>query len=249
MARTLYTYIGAGQVYLRRLDTSFGLLPVGDAETLNLAVETEDITKQQHSQTGGGNLDKVTRVTKVGVTLALSELSPENVALAMYGSASAVSVTPVVDEDQVAYTGALVKFNNAPDTSVAYVVKNDAGDTTYVKDTDYTVSALGITMITGGGITSGDTIKVSYTPMASDVVELLSNSGYSYELVFEGLNEANGGKAQPIDLYRVKFSPAADLGLITDEFGSLTVEGEALVDSAITGAGLSRFGKIWIPTA
>ncbi|MDO6749014.1 hypothetical protein, partial [Gilvimarinus sp. 1_MG-2023] len=64
-----------------------------------------------------------------------------------------------------------------------------------------------------------------------------------YELVFEGLNEANGGVAQPLTLYRNKFSPTTGLGLITDEFGTMTIECEALEDTSKTGAGISRYCK------
>lgn len=247
MPRNTFTYIGAGQVYLRRRDTNFGLLPIADAGALSLAIETEEITQPQHTQVGGGNLDKIDRITKMGLSLTLSEQRPADMAMMLYGTTTAVAAATVTGEAQTAYEGALVMFDKQPDVSVAYVVKNQAGDATYVAGTDYNVTQLGITIIAGGGISSGDVISVSYTALATNALEILVNSGFEYELVFEGLNEANGGVAQPVVLYRCKFSPAANLDLITSEFANPELSGEVLVDTSITGAGLSRYGKIWVP--
>lgn len=248
MTRKVFTYIGAGQVYLRRRDTAHGLLPIADAGALQISFEEESISQSQHTQVGGGNLDVVNRVSNMGLALTLSEMRPEQVAMAVYGEATAAVITPVVDEEHTAYEGALVMFDKAPDSAVAYVVKNQAGDTTYVLDTDYTVTQLGIIPVVGGGIADASVVSVSYTPVAADVVEMLVNSGYEYELVFEGLNEANGGRAQPVVLYRVKFGLTSSMDLITSEFANPELAGQVLVDTSITGAGLSRYGKMWIPT-
>ncbi|MDO6804319.1 hypothetical protein Q4595_17865, partial [Wenyingzhuangia sp. 1_MG-2023] len=107
MSRNVYTYIGAGQVYLRRLDIAHGLLPIGDVSELELSIETDEITLTQHTQPGGGNLDKVERISSMGVSLTLAELKPENVAMALYGDATVVAAAEVVDESHtVAATGA-----------------------------------------------------------------------------------------------------------------------------------------------
>ena len=101
--------------------------------------------------------------------------------------------------------------------------------------------------------------NVAQIRMAGEIVMITRNSpttyyedrtgptGYEYELVFEGLNEANGGQAQPVVLYRCKFSPTSGLDLITEEFANLSLSGEVLVDTTKTGVGISRYGKIWNP--
>tara|TARA_R110002167_G_scaffold188319_1_gene389827 strand:- start:11652 stop:12401 length:750 start_codon:yes stop_codon:yes gene_type:complete len=248
MARNVFTYIGAGQVYLQRLDQSTGLLPIGDVSALELAIETSEITLTQHTQAGGGNLDKIDRIDSFGLSMTLSELSKESIAMALYGDSATVAAGTVTDEqhDNIVL-GALLKFENQPDASVAPTVTNTAKDVTYVAGTDYTVTSLGIIPMTAGSITADSSILVSYTKLGVDVVQLLTNSGYEYGLVFEGLNEANSGIAQPIELYRIKFSPTSGLGLITEEFGSLELSGEALVDTTKTGNGVSRYGKMYIP--
>ncbi len=247
MARTVYTYIGAGQVFLERLDQQNGLLPIADASELQLSIETSEVTQKQHTQVGGGNLDKINRVDSLSLTLALGELKTTELAMALYGDASVVAAAAVTGESHVVRAGALVMFDNPPDTTVDYVVKNQDGTITYDVGTDYTVTSLGIFAVDGGGIAEGGTVQVEYTKQAGDAIQMLVNSGYEYRLVFEGLNEANGGIAQPVVLHRCKFSPASGLGLITEEFGNLSLEGEALIDVTKVGSGLSRYGTIWNP--
>lgn len=246
MGRNLYTYVGAGKVYLRKIGAVTGLLPVGDASQLQLSIETNALTLPQHSQAGGGNLDKITRVTALKVALTLSELSPANVAMAVQGAAAAVQSAAVSDEVHAGIVkGALVEFLYQPD--MAEVVSVVAGDdSALTPGVDYELTPLGLIPLTDAAVASG--VKVGYQKIPVTAIELLSGISGMYELVFEGLNEANGGIAQPVKLYRVQFDPVASLDLITDDFGNIALTGEALVDSSKTGVGLSRYGKIWIPS-
>jgi hypothetical protein len=91
---------------------------------------------------------------------------------------------------------------------------------------------------------AGVAIAVGYTNLAVDVVEAMTNSGDEFEMVFDGLNEAESGKPVVVTAHRIKWSPTSGLGFIGDEFGELPLEGSVLSDAAITGAGLSRFFKV-----
>jgi hypothetical protein len=75
------------------------------------------------------------------------------------------------------------------------------------------------------------------------VIEAMTGSGDEYELIFDGLNEAETDKAVIIRVYRVKWSPTSGLGFIGDDFGELPLEGSVLVDSTKVGAGISQYFK------
>lgn len=246
MATEVYSYLGAGQVFLRNRSaaTATGLLPIGEVATLELSVATDKKELASHTQTGGGLADAVARISGVTLAMDVNSLSPENVALALRGDVSAVTSATVTDEVQTAYLGALVKFDKVPDLDATITVTNSAGDTTYVLGTDYDLSPAGIRVLATGTITAAESIKVSYSGKAHDVIEMLTNSGDEYELVFEGLNEARSDKPVIVTIHRIKFEPTSGLGFIGDDFATLSLAGDVLKDAAITASGLSKFATI-----
>lgn len=240
----IYTYIGAGQVHLENLTQSKGLLPIGEVPKLELSIEIDKKELQSHTQSGGGLADVVSRIKSVGIAMDINSLSPENIAMAMYGSATVVAGAAKTDEPHDAYPGALVSFLNPPDLNIAPVIKSVAGSTTYVANTDYELSPAGIKIKAGGAIIAKTAIKVSYTALGHDVIQMLTNSGDSYRLVFEGLNEARSDKPVIVELFKTKFDPTSGLGLIADDFGVLSLTGSVLKDTSKAGASISKFARI-----
>jgi hypothetical protein len=174
----------------------------------------------------------------------MHDVSPDNVALALRGTSTAVTATAVTNEAHVGYKGALVPFDYMPNFLETYSVKDDTGVTTYVKDTDYTLTRNGVVILAAGAITNAQAIKVNYTKKASHAIEGLVSAGSDYRLVFNGLNEAQSGKAVDVVLYRVKFSPTSGLDLIGDDFNKIELKGSVLQDSSITSTGLSQYIKV-----
>ena len=60
----------------------------------------------------------------------------------------------------------------------------------------------------------------------------------------EGLNDAQEGLPFNIRVHRVKFSPAQNLGFISDDFANLSLQLDVLSDPTISGSGLSPFMQI-----
>ena len=242
----LYTYIGAGQVYLENLSASKGLLPIGEVSKLEMSIETDKKTLQSHVQGGGGLADSVARISALNFAMDVNSLSPENLAMAMYGSTSAAASETITDESHTAYPGALVSFTAVPDLTdpASVVVTGTGGTPTYVLGTDYDLSPAGILIKASGSIAAATPILVDYLSKAHNVLEMLTNSGDSYRLVFEGLNEARSDKPVIAELYRNKFDPTSGLGLISDDFGTLSLTGSVLKDPAKAGAGISKYMNI-----
>ena len=66
------------------------------------------------------------------------------------------------------------------------------------------------------------------------VIDIFSRNSFEGELKYEGANEV--GPQMDIDLFRVVFKPGKSLNPISDEWGNIEVEGEALADA------LGKFG-------
>ncbi len=111
---------------------------------------------------------------------------------------------------------------------------------TFVAEVDYTISSSGLVALDTGSI-GKNSLLVDYDREDQCVMEALINSGDVYELSFEGLNESKSGSAVVVDIYCVKFDPAAELGLIADEYGSLAFTGTVLSDPSKSGANISKF--------
>lgn len=239
-----FSYIGKGQIYLGLKAGGEALRPIGNVGSLELTIEEEKKELPDFTSSGGGFYNTLSRVTGVTGTITMHDLSPKNLALALRGAASTVTTGAITDESHTGYAGGLVDFAKQPDTTQTITVTSDPAGTTYVEDTDYTVTRSGIVIIAGGAITDGTAILVDYTPVAAELVQALTASANEYKMVLDGLNEARSGKATTHTMYRVKFSPVQGLSLIGDDFAGMQLTFDVLKDTTITGAGLSQYMKL-----
>ena len=235
------SYIGKGTIYLALAGGQ--ARSVGNCSKLELSISEEKKELPDYQSSGGGVANSISRVSGVEAAITAHDISPENMALAVFGNNSAVSTTPVIDEAHTGYHDGLMRLANLPDMATI-VVTNDTGLTTYGLDTDYTVNAAGVIPLSTGAITDGQALLVDYTPKAGSIIQAITDSGKEFKLIFVGLNEAQSGKAVVVDLYRVKFSPAQGLGFIGDEFNGLELTGSVLKDASKTGAGISQYFKV-----
>lgn len=241
---TKQTYFGVGKVYIAPHGGTAPLLFVGNCSQLDLAPEENEQSIQDFTALGGGKYDSVRRISGVGLTITQWDLSAANLARALRGTASSLAGAAIVDEEHQVLVGGLVELTRIPDPTVAMTVNGTGGAPTYVAGEDYERTPSGLVILEGGTLTDADPIEVSYTALATDVVEALTQADGNYRLVFEGLNEAESGSPVVVRVHRVKFGPVQTLPLIGEAFASITVAGDALADTTITGAGLSRYFKV-----
>ncbi len=238
-----YSYIGSGKVYMRDRNATGGLIEIGNVSKLEVGTDEETKELKDFRSPGGGVLNEVRRISGVTLSMTLHDLSPENLARALYGTTSAVTAGSVTDEAVTAKKGALVRLAHVNPTSVT--VKNDSGSETYVAGTDYEVRPAGIFILEDGDIANNSTIKVSYSYGAQDVVQALAGATGEYEHVFEGLNEARSGKPVIVDIWRARFGAAKSIGFIGDDYAGLEVEGKALKDTE-KPSGISQYFRVTI---
>ena len=237
------SFIGAGSIYLKPADGSAPLLPVGNVSEFKFSFE-EDKKELKNYLGGGGNRNTISRISSISASLTAHDFTADNLAMALRGSATAGSTTAVTDEPHTSFGvgGELIPFDTMPDLTKPITVK-DSLDTTLIEGDDYTLTKAGIKVVSGGGIDNLG-ITVSYTPLASNMVQALIESGKEFVLFMEGLNDAQDGKAFNIRVHRVKFSPVQNLDFISDDFASIPLELDVLADTSITGSGLSTFMQI-----
>lgn len=237
-----YPYLGSGKIYARAAGAAAGLIEIGNASKLELAVKEDKQKLKDYSKPGGGVYATVSRVSEATLQMTLNDLNKTNVARAVFGTESAVAGATVVDEVVTAYKGAIAPLLHPNPTAVT--VTDTAGTTTYVANTDYEVRAGGIFIIAAGAITNAQSLKVDYTHGDYDKVEAMTSSAITLELHFEGLNEANSGKPVIVDIYRAQLSPTKALSLLGDKFADLEVEAEVLADTSKVGAGISQYFRV-----
>jgi hypothetical protein len=124
----------------------------------------------------------------------------------------------------------------------------DIGTVALVAGTDYDLSTAGLVPTSTGklGHEAGTPITIAYTKSVAYHVEALTSSAEEWELVFEGLNEAESGRPVVVTLHRIKFSPTSALAFISEDlsFASLPMVASVLSAPEITGAGISKFMRV-----
>lgn len=254
MAQQDYSYIGKGKIYAGKRSGG-GLLPVGNCSALTFTAEETKQELADYTTPGGGTRNSVSRISRVGMSMTAHDLSPQNLAMAYRGTVNEIAGgTSVTDERHTAYLGALVAFDDMADISDTQLVvaTKDPEDTAtvLVEGTDYTVSNAGIEILAGGAVVDEDEIALDYPKAAQTIMEALTDAGAEYKLVFDGLNEAQSGQAVVITAHRCKFSPTTSgFPAIGDEFAEMTIEGDVLIDTTVTGTGISQFFRTAMATA
>lgn len=239
-----YPYLGSGKIYARVKGSAAGLMELGNASKLELAVKEDKQKLKDFSKPGGGTYASVSRISEATLQMTLNDLNKTNVARAIFGSETAVTGATVTAEAVTAYKGSIVPLAHPSPTAVT--VTDTGAVTTYVANTDYEIRAGGIFIIAAGAITNAQAIKVTYTFASYDKVEAMTSASILLELHFEGLNEANSGKPVIVDIYKAQLSPTKALSLLGDKFADLQVEAEVLADTTKTGAGISQYFKVML---
>lgn len=252
MARKTYAYIGVGKVKMREVGALAPFLLVGNVSALTFGAATEAKELKNFTMPGGGIYAKVDRIGAVSVNMTVHDLNGDNLARAANGASSTKAAGTITDEPVIAFKGGTTPLAYPP--SAITSVTPAGGGTAYVAGTDYILTPSGIEIPAGSAITdpvvtagvAAANISVSYTNTLQTVMQAMVNSGKEYELVFEGLNEAEGDLPLVVHAYRVKFTPAQAINFIGDDFAALELAGTALPDPQKLGAGISQYWKATI---
>lgn len=238
------SFIGVGAIYLKPKASAAGFYNIGNCGQLEFAFDEEKKEQPNYMTPGGGNANSLSKISSFTGSMTLIDYTPENLALALRGSVTAVTAGAVVDEAQasVGNDGELIPTSFPIDHTQAITVKK-TDDTALAVDTDYTVTSNGIVVVGTGGIDATG-VKISYTKAAGAIMEALVASGEEFTLLFDGLNDAQNGAPVNIRCHRIKMSPTSGLNFLGGEFGEIPITFDVVSDGDISGSGLSKYVKI-----
>ncbi|MDR2141749.1 MAG: hypothetical protein LBR11_08180 [Deltaproteobacteria bacterium] len=248
MAEKRIYYRGQGKLYaFTRVQSSGVYVPgagvwLGNAPEFSLSMS---VTKQEHRESySGQNLVDVSYITEKTASLSatLEEFSAFNLSLCLNGlnveKAAATARTAAYTAWEVGKTYLL-----NGDINVSNVAIVDSTSTALVAGTDYTLDAprgsfVALTAQTG-------TVTATYDVGAYSMTNMFTQPDAEWWVRFEGYNMLDNGAPTTVDLYRVKFDPVQNLGLISAEIAQFQLAASPLADETQPVSGdMGQFGNI-----
>lgn len=214
---------------------------VGNAPACTLQLNTETTTKTE-SYTGQrmqiGELDRGKTAT---LNLTLDEWLLQNLALGLYATAAKLTAGTVTGETLPSplAVGDVIRLDHPFVTDLELT----AGVTPLVLDTDYRIES------PAGGLielltAQAGTVTGAYEYAEANSLSIFTTRPPERWLFLDGINTETN---EPVllDLYRVKFKPVGELGLLHDEYGNLPLTGTVLYDPLnARDANLGGFGRM-----
>ncbi|HOD32985.1 MAG TPA: hypothetical protein PKO12_05870, partial [Holophaga sp.] len=215
-------YLGAGEVWFNRFDASGNATQwrhLGNVSRLEPAQSVETLEKRSAMSGARGLLKRVVTSTTSEVSMTLDEFDPENVALALLGTAAAFSQSSGTATDS-AVTGTVKKgqwLETGKLKITVTAVKKSGGAT--LNANEYEVdSDTGMIKIlsTASTVADGDSItwSGSYAAVTSTQVQALANSRIEGALRFRSASDAVGPRYL-VDFWKVAITPDGALALLT----------------------------------
>ncbi len=230
-----------GELHLEKMVSGVpaALLPVGSTPELQIAISTES-TDHYESKTGLRSKDAVLyKQTGVAISGTIEEVTKENLELILSGKSIEIPEAQLTDINiGTVQAGAMIDLGHRNLSNVAF---KDSSDVAITSD-KYVLDAVYGTVVFNEAIVGP--VKFSAKAGAKTRTTIANNIGSEYRILFKGIDTLTGDKVV-MTLWRVKFSPDTEFDLIHEDFGSYSMEGEALADiSKANDAELSVFGHI-----
>ena len=234
-----------GQVYARPYGSTTAHMPVGNVLELALEHSEEVETQEDMTRLGGGTHAEVRRVKEVKTKIKFADLNIVNLARASLGTVAGIEAGTVTKESRTATLGGLIMLTHIQPTAITLKQGADEASATAVNAAgNYEVRPEGIYVFPNATeLTDGAKVWIDYSYGEYAVIEALTTKAVELDLLFGGLNEADGGKAQVQHIFRCSQGIAKSMALLGKGFGNLEVEGTVLMDPTKVGVGISRYYK------
>ncbi|WP_448682586.1 phage tail tube protein [Pseudomonas nicosulfuronedens] len=252
MAIVKETVVIGGHLKAREVGSGLPFQKVGLVSTIQHATETNSLTLADTTTPQGGEYDSLDRVTSVSLSINFREIFSWVLAALVWGNVTSVAATTVTGEEHVADVDGTIALAQMPLTISN--VSNEAATTDYDEFDDWVMTGSGIEVVSGGALEAaikaaapGTPFKVSvdYSSAAVDVIEALTNSGKTFEFLFEGENAAGTQKRVEARFFQCRLNLATQMDWInTEDFGGFQATAKVLRDSTKVGAGTSKYFKI-----
>ena len=248
--RNIEYFSGQGDVLMAKLDPVTGrpgaFRHVSNVTDLELEFKVEKVSKTESMSGQRLKSLELVKSKEVSYKATLESFSQENLKMALFGSdlkneAGEVAET-TLQSDLLA--GDIVALSV---TNLLTLTVKDSTPTTpksLIKGTDYDFDEYGaIKFINVTGVVQP--FKVSGTKGASSGVVMFTEAAPAYAIRFQGLNTSQGNRKVLVELYKAAPEPLKQLALISDDPGSIAIEGSLLADFSRPAAdSLGYFGRL-----
>ncbi|HBS41185.1 MAG TPA: hypothetical protein DEA26_00790 [Oceanospirillales bacterium] len=241
-----------GRLYIREAGQATApRYHMGNSSELKLTYDEQVIPQPDYDSVSGGVAAEVRLLNSIEFAAALHDLNADNLALLQRGTRTTITGATVTDEAITAHKGALISLANINAKSV--VVTSSDGNTTYTEGDDYEVTGAGVLINSTGAIataidalpdpTTGLDLLVDYTFADYQRIQPFTESGKTYELLLDGMNQAEDGLPVVITLWKVNVGVLTEWLLKGDSIASLPFAGKLLADKT-KGQGESAYLQI-----
>lgn len=237
-----------GKVSLAKIDLATGAVgayrPIGNVPEFTIEMDSDQVDHFE-SMSGARTKDAVL-VRAKSMTLAgqIEEASTENLAWATNGRIKQITGgAKTGDTSPVGMVAGSVWALKGQKITSLVITDSDSPANT-VSPSDYALDADfgSVTMIDVAGYEQP--LIAAYTDGNTTAVTFMTDDTQLYALRFEGINTVDGKKVL-VELYRTQKDPTGSIPLINEEFGQLSIAGEALADSTKTVDGnFGLFGRM-----
>lgn len=216
----------------------------GNNDEISFTVE-EEVVELPDAREPGGLDASMRRVKSLTGTIKMRHISEMMLPYVLYGTSSAVALTPIVDEPHKANKDRFVPTLHLIDLGETVTVKKGV---TELNAADWEVEE------NGGGIklsatfataalVDGDAILISYTPVAQYDIEALVSNAPLLSLSIIGQNAYDGLPCRD-EIYKIRLGAVQSYSRVHGgQFGELSVSFTGEKDATITALGKSKYYK------
>lgn len=246
--------LGKGQILFARFSNAGvrgNYFHLGNCEQFEIAIEADVLDKYSSMSRGTPLYKRVVRRQDTSLRIQMEEWSKENLALFLMGTVETYSqaATPVVDEvlTTSAVLGGYYKLANlGPYTALTV---QEATPTPLVEGVDFRIvdPIVGIIQLLPGAtaVADGETVEASYTPTAYTAATARSAIAGGTQSLIEGsllfIPDPQSGQRWGCEVWRTSSTPDGALGMISEEFGTFSVQMGVQDDTVGTYGGSATF--------
>lgn len=243
-------YAGQGPIYIGDFNaTTLNIdneVAVGCGNrSLKLAMSRETLEIKESCSGQRLTLAEYETGKSANATLELAQFDKDMLALALYGTAAAVTGATVTAETMPTMVAGGIYHTKHPKIS-SVVVKDSAGTpATLVANTHYRVDDADYGRIVILDLaTFTQPFKVDYAYAGYSKIKPFSVAAPVKALRFDGVSTVDGSKVRVI-LPKIQFSPTTEFNFVGDEAAVLTLEGKLLYPGiSLNDPVLGNFGSI-----
>ncbi|STZ08599.1 Uncharacterised protein [Moraxella caprae] len=216
---------------------------IGDTGTVSLSInEEQEVRKDNY--TGQRATSVVVRTgLEISIEMNIRYADAENLALGLHGKTKTIAGGSVTDEVfPQTEAGRVILLEHG---AISSLVISDNGGKTLSENTHYRIRS-----DKGGVIEILDLasftqpLKANYTYGGSKNLSVLTVKPKPVYLLMDSINTVDNSRER-LHLYKVEFAPLANLGLIDESLGEITLQGKCLLDSVYQqDPDLGGYGKI-----